>query len=107
MLFVHVEIHRYGGDVWESNPPKLALAISQTVLKTAPITGQVAPPDCIAARPDGCTECVSHSNWIRPPFWAVLLNYESLYFLYSASLAKKRTSSVIIASFSFLAARFT
>ncbi|MDQ3220825.1 MAG: hypothetical protein M3Q26_08790, partial [Acidobacteriota bacterium] len=29
---------------WESNPPELALTISQTVLKTAPITGQVAPP---------------------------------------------------------------
>jgi hypothetical protein len=33
-----------GGGVWESNPPKHALAYSQTVLKTAPITGQDAPP---------------------------------------------------------------
>lgn len=30
--------------MWESNPPKYALAHSLTVLKTAPITGQDAPP---------------------------------------------------------------
>ena len=28
--------------MWESNPPRFALANPQTVLKTAPITGQVA-----------------------------------------------------------------
>ena len=33
-----------GGGVWGSNPPKHALAYSLTVLKTAPITGQDAPP---------------------------------------------------------------
>ena len=33
-----------GGGVWESNPPERALANSPTVLKTAPITGQDAPP---------------------------------------------------------------
>ncbi len=36
--------NKIGGGVWESNPPKHALAYSQTVLKTAPITGQDAPP---------------------------------------------------------------
>ena len=36
--------NRAGGGVWESNPPEHALAYSQTVLKTAPITGQDAPP---------------------------------------------------------------
>ena len=30
--------------MWESNPPKRALTRSLTVLKTAPITGQDAPP---------------------------------------------------------------
>jgi hypothetical protein len=34
-----------GGGVWESNPPRYALAHPLTVLKTAPITGQDAPPD--------------------------------------------------------------
>src|SRR6187549_739104 len=34
-----------GGGVWGSNPPKHALAYSLTVLKTAPITGQDAPPE--------------------------------------------------------------
>jgi len=34
----------FGGGVWESNPPELALAISLTVLKTAPFTGTVSPP---------------------------------------------------------------
>ena len=33
-----------GGGVWESNPPEHALTYSQTVLKTAPITGKDAPP---------------------------------------------------------------
>ncbi len=34
-----------GGGVWESNPPRHALAHPLTVLKTAPITGQDAPPN--------------------------------------------------------------
>src|SRR5436189_6019719 len=37
-------VHSFGGGVWESNPPKYALAHSLTVLKTVPITGQDAPP---------------------------------------------------------------
>lgn len=34
----------FGGGVSESNRPELALTSSQTVLKTAPVTGQDAPP---------------------------------------------------------------
>lgn len=36
--------NRIGGGVSESNRPKIALTISQTVLKTAPFTGTDAPP---------------------------------------------------------------
>lgn len=36
--------NQIGGGVSESNQPKFALTNSQTVLKTAPITGQDAPP---------------------------------------------------------------
>ena len=36
--------NQIGGGVWGSNPPKHALAYSLTVLKTAPVTGQDAPP---------------------------------------------------------------
>ena len=36
--------NRIGGGVSESNQPKTALTISQTVLKTAPFTGTDAPP---------------------------------------------------------------
>ena len=34
----------FGGGVSESNQPEFALTNSQTVLKTAPVTGQDAPP---------------------------------------------------------------
>src|SRR5688572_7682901 len=37
--------NRNGGGVWESNPPGYALAHPQTVLKTAPVTGRVSPPE--------------------------------------------------------------
>ncbi len=36
--------NRIGGSVSESNQPKIALTISQTVLKTAPFTGTDALP---------------------------------------------------------------
>jgi hypothetical protein len=36
-----------GGGVWESNPPEHTLACSQTVLKTATITGRYAPPRAV------------------------------------------------------------
>ena len=36
---------KFGGGAWESNPPELALAISLTVLKTAPFTRADSPPN--------------------------------------------------------------
>lgn len=44
-LILHPFSFQTGGGVWESNPPRHALAHPLTVLKTAPITGQDAPPE--------------------------------------------------------------
>lgn len=44
-LILHPFSFQAGGGVWESNPPRHALAHPLTVLKTAPITGQDAPPN--------------------------------------------------------------